>query len=155
MSRWGKDHWSLLGYVETLCVDAMGDVGKIDRSRMRCNGVEHPLLASQADFAWQRTWGTRLAGFFDFPQRNDAAAAEAQGLQLTQHDDWDCLDDLADAGMIEILSLANGGVRLLPDGVAMAARLRVHKQQGGMFATFVPSGASATAAFAADPALVV
>lgn len=136
-AKFGKDHWSTLAYIETRCVDGKLGVGFLDHRRMRTNEVTHPLLSMNSPLCkWQKSWGTRLRGFFEFEQRNDLAAAEKAGFLLSEHDDWDCLDDLAAAGYVEILSLANGAVRMLDAGFAAAAKLRKHKAEGGQFATF-------------------
>jgi hypothetical protein len=136
VSRWGKDHWSLLAYVESLVVDAPDKVGTVNRQRVRCNPGRHPLLQGTRDGIWQPNYGTRLAGFFEYAQRTDLTAAETAGFFLPEHDDWDCLDDLDVANLVETLSLINGKVLLTPVGSVIAAQLRLHKQQGGQFANF-------------------
>lgn len=137
MERWGRDHWSLLAYVEDLCVNAPRSVGKMDHRRVRCNGQTHPLLDVNGQ-PWRPSWGTRLQGFFEFADRSDAAAAEAAGVQLGAHDDWDALDDLAAAGLVEPISLVNGFVTITEKGVRLAGEIRRHKAQGGQMAQFVP-----------------
>ncbi len=134
VSRWSKDHWSLLAYVETLCVDAVNGVVAISRQRVRCNPARHPMYG--VSVGWMSSYGTRLKGFFDFAQRDDPVASEAAGLQLTAHDDWDCLDDLEAAGYVEIVSSVNGRVRLTDAGIAVASTLRAHKVRGGTFSSF-------------------
>ena len=135
MSDFGKDHWSLLAYVETLCVDShVGKgVGTIDKRRIRCNQKRHPMHAVNANFGvtgWNADYGTRLSGFFLEGEKRDL------GRRLIEHDDWDCLDDLERTGLIEILSEANGFVRLTDKGIAVAGRIREWKAKGGHFATF-------------------
>lgn len=149
MAQWGKDHWSLLAYVETLCVDTprqvniQGEtisVGTIDSRKVRCNKNRH--LVGNA-FEWRPEWGTRLKGFFEFDERANPETAQTAGVQLTWHDDWDCLDDLSCAGLVDVLSMANGFVTMTSDGLKLAATLRAHKAQGGQFANFVPPVAEA------------
>lgn len=136
-SRFGKDHWSLLAYVETCCVDGRDGIGTLDRRRLRCNENNHPLYkGTYSPTGWQPSYSTRLAGFFDFADRSDTTKAVAAGLQILGHDDWDCLDDLRSAGYVDILSLANSCVRMTPQGIKVAAMLRKHKATGGMFAGF-------------------
>ncbi len=123
----GKDHWSLLAYVETRCVD---DKGKLDKRHLRCNPKgAHSIHAVNANILgprWEPTWGTRI-----------------KGGQLDQHDDWCCLEDLEAAGYVEITSAVNAFVKLTKAGVAMAALLRAHKAAGGQFATFAPGAVHA------------
>jgi len=129
----GKDHWSLLAYVETLCVDSHKDgVGEIDKRRIRTNGKTHPLHAVNRHIVgdWSPEYGTRLAGYWDsmgkvVPER-----------QIWPHDDWDCLNDLEAAGLIEVMSEANGFVLMTEKGLKVAAALRAYKTKGGMFSGF-------------------
>lgn len=143
VSQFGKDHWSLLAYVETRCVDGKTGVGQLAHTHMRGNPQTHPLLANTP---WKPHFGTRLKDFFSFEHRSDALKAIAAGLMLDGHDDWDCLDDLAAAGYVEILSLANGHVRMTDAGLELAAQLRHHKARGGQFASFVPGPSVSVAA---------
>jgi hypothetical protein len=125
--QFGKDHWSLLAYAEACCVDAKG---ALDGSRMRCNEKTHPLLARNV-LAWREDWGTKLLGYSKEEDLEKKAA-----LHLKGHDDWDCLDDLADAGFVEIISLVNGRVEMTDLGKKVSARLRHYKMTGGMYASF-------------------
>lgn len=83
IDRWGKDHWSLLAYVESVCVDGHGE---IDLRRMRCDADRHPGYAVRQGFDdnSHKKYSTRL-----------------QDGELQDHDDWDCLDDLEAAGLVE------------------------------------------------------
>lgn len=118
-SLFGKDHWSLLAYVETVVVE--GEV--IKHERLRCNEAYHPMMKRDrfgTQGGWQMAWGTRIV----------------DGKVLPQHDDWDCLEDLAAAGYLQIESMTEGSVTLTPTGLAKAHELRAHKIAGGTFATF-------------------
>lgn len=129
VEQFGKDHWSLLAYVETRCVDYKGE---LDREHLRCNEKIRPMLkgyrTAGPGMGWKPEYGTRLKGYFE--DRTNKA------LKLEDHDDWDCLDDLEDAGYIEILSLVNGWVTLTKLGSEVSSKLRLHKAQGKMFADF-------------------
>lgn len=131
----GKDHWSLLGYVETLCVDSSnGGVGKIDRERMRCNPAAHPHLVGfrteRDGMGWKAVYGTRLAGFFVEGEKQNTKR------RLGDHDDWHCLQDLEDAGLVDWISAVNGFVTLTELGIRVSNALRAHKAKGGAFGTF-------------------
>jgi hypothetical protein len=131
---WGKDHWSLLAYLETLCVDShLKGVGTLDKRRMRCNGKRHPMHDVNKNMgvgAWSPDYGSRLAGFWDsmgkmVPER-----------QIKSHDDWDCLNDIEKAGLIEVISEANGFVKLTEKGMKIVGELRSYKAKGGMYSGF-------------------
>ena len=104
-ASFSKDHWSLMAYIECRCVDDEKGIGLLDRSRMRTNANKHPLLAANSG-SWRKEWSTRLKGFFDFDDRQDAEKAISAGFMLDGHDDWDCLDDLEAAGYVETLNLS-------------------------------------------------
>ena len=134
MADFGKDHWSLLGYVQTRCADSFHPqgVGELDKKHLRCNAARHPIHAtfimSHRERAWKPEYGTRLHG-----DGRDGSR------QLPDHDDWDCLDDLEAAGLLEVISTANGFVKLTDAGLDMAAALVKHKASGGWFSNFTPA----------------
>lgn len=118
MEQWGKDHWSLLAYVECCAVEKRGILA---RSKMRCNESQRPLLHSRRVCStWESKYSTRLK----------------DGNTIEGHDDWDCLEDLESAGFLEIISLSNPRVSLTDKGFEAAAALRKHKGGGGTFNSF-------------------
>lgn len=133
LTKWGKDHWSLLAYIETLCVDGQEGVGKIDHARMRANPKTHPLLVRvpicplpTKDGAYE--YPTRLKGY-----EKDKSKC------LPEHDDWDCFDDLERNGLVELVgTLMNPLVKITKIGLAYTAELREHKANGGCFTNFNP-----------------
>lgn len=135
--RFGRDHWALLAYLETLVVDAVAErsdedgtaaVGTIDRERMRCNPVAHPHLMGQRQLVGG---SVDASGRYLYPSR-------VRGREVPGHDDWHVLDDLEAAGWVEAISVVNGFVRLTPAGLTVALALRAHKASGGTLAAFVP-----------------
>lgn len=128
IEQFGKDHWSTFAYAECCVVDRQF----LDKRRLRCNPETHPLNAVNQNHGvcmhWDPKYGTRLKGFFEDPSQ-----------QLESHDDWDCLDDLDHAGLLEVISVANAHVELMEKGMQIASELRIFKQKGGNFASFTPS----------------
>ena len=153
---WGRDHWSTLAYVETVCVD---NKGRISLARMRCSAKRHPALLSAVGDNTGREYPTFLK----------------EG-ELTDHDDWDCLLDMESIGYVKIhggsvgilvdvepgkrgplairaprkpLNFFNRSeiryppkVRITDKGAEMCATLRRHKSQGGNFKDFTPTPSS-------------
>ena len=143
MERWGRDHWSTLAYIETRIVDHRG---RIEHDHMRCDVNRHPQMFAAkrrglllGTLPGQRKYPTMLRG----------------NVELPDHDDYDCLDDMIAAGLVEAHmppppagTLITGLVEsemmtratftLTGAGQAMAARLREHKGSGGSWASFVP-----------------
>lgn len=129
----GKDHWSLLAYVETRVVD---HAGYLDARHLRGDGEEYP---------------TGLSRPVGGPARIVAG-----------HSDYDCLADLLSAGWIVPAAGTTPSGRLLfrdleargkhfgtasarhgthrytlsTLGLQVSGALRAHKAQGGNFATF-------------------
>ncbi len=120
MDYWGKDHWSTFAFVAHWCAEAGEDGFDIELKRrfMRCDPSRHP---GNAHIDWSADVPTRLL----------------QGLLLEKHDDWDCLDDAVEAGLIKV-----GGTGAYPiitmtdEGLRVAARIVEHKTRGGNFGDF-------------------
>lgn len=127
LEQFGKDHWSTFAYIETLCVDGRGEP---DIRRMRCDADRHPHWVHVSPAFAGKKYPTRLKC----------------GVEISDHDDWDCALDLARAGLIEV-----GGSGLHPafkmtvEGTRVAAMLRAFKANGGNFATFDPGPAQGAA----------
>ena len=135
-SKWGKDHWSLLGYVDCRCVDN-GGIMNYDHLRINEN-INPPICTDEhrgrprgRGQRWRPEYGTRLRGFFQ-----DKANPK---LQLQHHDDICCLEDLEHFGLIKLGTYISGFVQLTPLGSEVAGRLRAHKAKGGNFANFTDS----------------
>ncbi len=119
MDLWAKDHWSLLAYVEAVCVDAPAanrGTGELDTRRMRTHS-QRPFPNAER---WKSGYTSRI---------------KVEVLDY-DHDDWDCLDDLEDAGLVVVISMANGYVTLTDLGRKYAHALRAHKLTGANFADF-------------------
>lgn len=118
VADFGKDHWSTFAYTECCTVDSKG---VLDPRRMRCDFNRRPGLFATQRLSADRKYPTILAG----------------GRELPDHDDWDCLDDLEAAGLLQQVGTGvNPVVRLTDAGHEAAAALRRHKAQGGNFAGF-------------------
>lgn len=124
MFEWGRDHWSMLAYVETRCVDGRGE---IERERVRCNPTTHPgLVGGRVTPA-----ACLVDGRYRYPTRL------ADGNVESEHDDHDCLRDLEAAGLLKEVGTGIATVaRLTTSGKALAAKLRQHKADGKSFAEF-------------------
>lgn len=133
--QFSKDHWSLLLMVALLCVEGNG-IGTIKPQTMRCDPDRHPLLS--CNNPWKPEYGTRLQSFFDEGKEKnaDVDAMIEQGHLLTEHDDWDCLNDLEEAGLVEIISLVNYTVRITQKGFTLSHLINQHKLNAGKLNNF-------------------
>lgn len=124
--RFGRDHWSTFGYLAH-CSTARE--GAIDHDKMRTH-PKHRQLMSQlqvmmtlAGSEWPKT---RLAG----------------GVELDEHDDWDCMYDLIEAGLL--LAIGSGmhpQVKLTEEGfriLKLVSDFRRAGVPGRAFADFRP-----------------
>jgi len=126
MKEWGKDHWSLLGYIETRCVDYKG---VMDHKHMRCNPKTHPGL---------RLHQHMQEGWESSPYLYGSVLRERK--VEPEHDDWDCFYDIEKEGLIEDIGTGIHPVaKLTALGKRIASALRAHKADGKVFATFIPS----------------
>lgn len=133
-ARFGKDHWSVLLYLETCAVERKGCVENL---QMRCAAKLHPAFAHTFSAATTTTYPTFLK---DGEQAN--------------HDDWSCLEDLATAGFLTAYwqrlndwPLGGGEMRvvLTERGWCISHALRRHRAGGGSFRDFSPSAAPSLA----------
>ena len=86
MRDWGKDHWSLLGYLEYRCVNHKGFV---QFNQMQCNKNRHPQYLGISPHGSEldgSKYGIRLAGKRQLPGPD--------------YDEWDCIEDLMAEGLI-------------------------------------------------------
>lgn len=115
VERWGKDHWSMLAYVETRAVDYGG---KVDPRHLR----ENPLVSPPR--------GNPMPS-------NEHPTRLVDGEKVSPHDDWCCIEDLIAFGLLVWEGTgANPIFRLTARGWAVVSALRQHKAKGGTFATF-------------------
>lgn len=105
---WGRDHITTFLYIESCCVDQGGVPGA----------------------AQMRTWSGRpRRGRMDarIPSSigPDHPTRLNDGTNLTEHDDWDCADDMVAAGLLEWQGTGLNPIFKLTDtGWAVAGKLR-------------------------------
>lgn len=133
VEQFSKDHWSTFAYFVSLCIDAKENIGKIEKSRMRTNSEKHPLLGIAG--RWKPEYSTRLTGFFEFNEKQDYLKCIDAGLMILGHDDWDCLNDLSNAGFVEIVS--QNKVKITDAGMKVSGELQSHKMKGGFYSNFL------------------
>jgi hypothetical protein len=121
--------------------------GKINNDHMRCNPRRHlTLFHGNVKAALSYSDRPNDDGTFRYPTR-------LKNAEIPEHDDWDCVEDMVDYGLVRIigdeldlekrwrLGPASGTtitVALTELGQKIAHQLRQHKANGGNFADFVP-----------------
>lgn len=159
MDLWSKDHWSTLAYLETVMVEHEGrfQVGwdprmRQNRRHFRVMWEQCPTpLRTKADSSRDSADSSRDSGpIRGVVMENAHATRLSDGSHVSKHDDWACVQDMAEAGLFlaadSVTPLAMADVepgvilRLSERGAALCDALRAHKRKpGGRFATFRPS----------------
>jgi len=137
IEKWGKDHWSLLGFFEYWCTNGdkgdalLGIKGKF--KYMRCNADKQFDSGVFNSFRpkWESSYSTRLKGYFEDKDNSE--------LQVNGHDDFDCMDEIEEAGLIICGTLVTGSLKFTKIGIKFANELLAHKLQGNNYADFTPS----------------
>ena len=123
ISEWGKDHWSTFAYVGTRCVDYKGVLNK---EHMRTKRDKHPKLEGDSQrmfLSGDDEYVTRLSRYF-----------EDNTHCLSDHDDWDCVEDMVALGLLEKFDSVM--YRLTKEGWRVDNILRQHKARGSNYASF-------------------
>jgi hypothetical protein len=129
---WGKDHWTTLAYVETVATDCAGfQVGS--DARMRTNRRHFRVMQDCLKPRRAKAGGIGLVmdPVAHATRLNDGQTVEG-------HDDWNCVQDLANEGLFNLdASGVEPGItlHLSTKGQAWCAKLRSHKQAGGTYST--------------------
>lgn len=138
MVRWSVDHWTLLRYLaERARAAPEGCPATIEYARMRINPQSHKvqfLVASEwrpGEDRWSGSDGTRLVGYDEVGLTKDQAETRETEVQSPCHDDFDCIEDLEEEGLLEIISTARGEFALTASGASLAARVDAHATEHG------------------------
>lgn len=117
IALWGRDHWSMLAYLEVRIVDHCGTVDIRNlRADIRINPHRQHMGGDASGYP------TRLL----------------DGSTASPHDDWSCIDDLVREGLVEWHGTGLHPVfALTPLGDRVADALRRHKRHGCAFGSFV------------------
>jgi len=112
---WGKDHWSILAFLETMAVD---NKGLVKVAHMRTHPDVHPKYVHHCI---EKLYPTRLRG----------------GSNLAGHDDWSCMEDMIDVGMIfALMRDRRVWIYFTPFGLDVVGALRAFKARGGLYRDF-------------------
>lgn len=144
MAQFGKDHWSTLAYAETCLVDKGGFQVGFD-PRMRQGRAHFRVMSQECPAPKQNPNGSSM-GVVMQPEH----ATRVKGGVIEGHDDWHCVQDMVNAGLMGI-KRGDGLVIPLPDevdagtflhltplGQRVVGQLRAWKAFGGNFGDFAP-----------------
>lgn len=148
MDLFGDDHWSAFAYAETIMVDCAGFQVGFD-GRMRQGRRHYRVMHAEC----YRPKRVRQAGLsLSTVMENRYSTRLNDGTTVEGHDDWHCVQDLVNAGLMGIRRRKRGPVtpnadavrprvilHLTPLGHAVIGQLRAHKAAGENFASFRPT----------------
>ena len=124
MDQWGRDHWSVLGYLYYRCVDGINGVGVPDRVNIQCNANRHPGLLVRY-----------LGDVVDGSKSN--IRLKHSVLPGPDYDEWDCLDDIEAEGLLSNVGTGiNPKYKMTEKGNVAAGALLAHKARGGSLSDF-------------------
>jgi hypothetical protein len=121
IDKFGKDHWATFAYIETRTVDYLG---VLEHDHMRCNEIRHPLMAN-AGKRGLVVGGTPGSAYATRLKKTTRVSGQWESEELFDHDDYDCVNDLIAAGLLEVTMPGVNG-----DGVYVDARGRIIKYEG-------------------------
>lgn len=121
LENWGRDHWSTLLYLDHVVQNVDGVP---DRRKMRCDPDLHPGLAHAHSTLFPKRYPTKLKA----------------GKVLHGHDDWDCVEDLEAAGLLEWQGTGiNPVIVMTTVGHKVVAEAREHRVEHKSCDNFTPS----------------
>lgn len=124
IEQFGKDHWSLLLYIETRIHNCKG---VLDLNHMR---IKNQAIESK----WKPEYGTRLFGYWNKDNTTNSH------LLLPHHDDYDCLNDLETEKLIKNIGTGLKPVcKITKKGAKILSQLLLHKQSNGQCFNFTPN----------------
>lgn len=140
VANWSKDHWSMMAYMNSVMTDTGSgfQVGYDPRMthgrrnyRVMRGDCPNPLRPNPTNIAgpvMDEQYSTRIV-------EDDGTRSAIKG-----HDDWSCVQDFANAGMLtQSVDDVEPAVFLTFSelGDTFAAALTKHKRDGGMFGNMV------------------
>lgn len=137
LARWGRDHWSLLLYIDAVLTDCAGFQVGFD-PRMRQNRRHFRVMSMECP----KPRRTNNPGN-GIPMDPKYGSRLGDGSFIEGHDDWMCVQDMAEEGFFEGNPNPQPGVvlKLSSRGRLMADNLRRHKANGGTFSNYIPEAA--------------
>jgi hypothetical protein len=95
MNRWGKDHWSMLAYIETLNVDGTPHVGVLAKVNGNNKGIPETLRMRIDIDRHPALWGSNTDSTKRCrPDTGQKYPTRCKDGEVNYHDDMDCAEDL-------------------------------------------------------------
>ena len=131
----GKDHWSTLAYVETVMTDIGGfQIGR--DPKMRSNRRNFRVMAEECPSPYRAVNKVSHPGVV---MQDHHSTILKNGQVVKGHDDWSCLQDLANAAFFDTNAYdiqPDTVIKLSTYGRTIANQLREFKSNGGSFKEF-------------------
>jgi hypothetical protein len=132
---WGRDHWALLGYIETI-MEAYHHFDIGCDAHMRQN-AEHLQLMRQKNFSPLRPNMHKNLSSRARVMNSEFGSRLINGEFVLDHDDWDCIHDMIAYDFFTAKRIKPKDKLVFSDlGLKISSLLRQHKIQGGTFSQF-------------------
>lgn len=136
INLWGRDHWSTMGYLDTVIVNKGYTQMRLD-PRMRAGRRNYRVLW-EASRSLPQDWqyGFSNAVVMD----NKYGSRLNDGTYAVGHDDWHCVQDFANEGLLTVdVGALEPEVKFTwsEKGQQVVNQLLNHKRGGGSFSDFV------------------
>lgn len=148
--QFGRHHWNLLLSIGS-AAEALGNVGggqsvELAPDLMRCNPERHPDKAvrvgegaiTPAETGWSDSMSSNLLAFYETPYGDWLPLPmPPSGRLFSGHDDWNCLSDLVNAGLLLRSPTNPCSVSLTVEGQSVLASLDVFGASGAGTESFI------------------
>lgn len=130
ITQFGRDHWSTLIYLETVMVECGGFQIGFD-ARMRQGRRNFRVMREECPRP-KRSSHTMEA----VVMQPEHSTVLADGSIIEGHDDWHCVQDMIENGLLSGECEPGETLHLTNLGKSFVEQLRDHKRNGGTYASF-------------------
>jgi hypothetical protein len=130
ITLFGRDHWSTLAYAETVMVECGGFQIGFDGRMRQCRHNFRVMREECNNPKRPRRCGIGI------PMEPKYSTILADGSVVDGHDDWHCIQDMVENGLLSGECQPGETLHLTELGKSFVAQLRDHKRKGGTYKNF-------------------
>ena len=130
ITHFGRGHWSTLAYAETVMVECGGFQVGFDGHMRQCRR-NFRVMSEECP----RPTRLRSCGI-GIPMDTAHSTILADGSVVEGHDDWHCIQDMVETGILSGECQPGEILQLTDLGKSLVEQLRDHKRKGGAYGNF-------------------